>query len=295
MRERIPLAVTLFVVGLGLLFMIRGMITPEMYRVTDRSRPVNYVFVPDYDQFTRSAHHVEGSFWSTADSDLRVFVHYRLLGGEFVGAELQRIAGSDKFSFPLPSLEMGRRFFYFLRVEDSLGNVVDIKPGRGFMDRLFRGSKDKLFYVTYEGRPSRTILILHIAFVLGALILMIHGFHFSLQHVFTGQGLAAAYWTLFSAWLLFAVSVLPLGIVVARGAFGVGWSGFPLGTDITDNKSLGIVIYWLVVLARGWRPDRGEYACRTGKMAGTTFVGLSLLGIVLTVIASAIPHSVFIQ
>jgi hypothetical protein len=124
---------------------------------------------------------------------------------------------------------------------------------------------------------------------------MLHGFHFSLVHIFNGRGLAAAYWTMLAAWFLFTVSVLPLGFSVARSTFGVGWSGFPVGSDITDNKSLAVVIYWGVVLWRAWRPLRGEFASRTGKMSGTTFAGLSLLGIVLTVLAYAIPHSIFVQ
>ena len=65
--------------------------------------------------------------------------------------------------------------------------------------------------------------------------------------------------------------------------------------DITDNKSLGVVLYWFVLLLRGWRPQRGEYSVRTGKISGTIFVWLSLLGILLTILAYSIPHSVFIQ
>ncbi len=295
MRERMPIIVTLGLIGIGLLVMINGMMSPDMYRVTGPSSPINYVFVPDDDEFTRSKHHIEGMFWSSGDDSVRVSVVYRKPGSDFVEAELQQIPGSDKFSFPLPSLSKGERFFYFLRIADSGGNTAEVKPRRSFMDNLFAAGKDKLFYVTYEGRPSRPLLVLHVALIVGAMLFMVHGFFYSLDHIVNGKGLPQAYWTLLCAWFLFTFSVLPLGYTVAKSAFGVGWSGFPVGTDITDNKSLIVVVYWAAVLLRGWRPQRGDYASRTGHMSGTTFAGLSLLGILLTVLAFLIPHSVFVQ
>lgn len=295
MRERVPMIVTLGLTGIVLYFMVHGMMTPHMYRLTNPSAAVNYVFVPDDDEFTRSTHHVEGTFWSPARDSLEVSVLYKKHGTVFEEAALQRIQGSDKFSFPLPSLAKGERFFYYLRVRDSRGNEVEIKPGRNLMDRLFAAGREKLFHVTYEGRPPKPLLVFHVAFIVGAMLLMLHGFHFSLVHIFNGRGLSAAYWTLLVAWFLFTVSVLPLGFSVAKSTFGVGWSGFPVGSDITDNKSLAVVVYWGVVLWRAWRPQRGEFASRAGKMAGITFAGLSLLGIVLTVLAYSIPHSIFVQ
>ena len=295
MRERTPLIVTLALAAIAVYSMVYGMMTPDMHRLTRPSAAINYVFVPDDDEFTRSKHHVEGTFWSSSGDSLEVSVLYKKRGSAFEEARLERISGSDKYSFPMPSLARGERFFYYLRVRDSRGNEAEIKPKRNLMDKLFAAGREKLFYVTYEGRPPKPLLIFHVAFIVGAMLLMLHGFHFALVHVFNGRGLAAAYWTLLAAWLLFTISVLPLGFSVAKSAFGVGWSGFPVGSDITDNKSLAVVLYWAVVLMRGWRPQRGEFATKTGKMSGVTFAGLSLLGIVLTVLAYAIPHSIFVQ
>jgi len=295
MRDRTPLIVTLAVVAIAVYGMVHGMMTPSMYRLTDRSQPINYVFVPDDDEFARSKHYVEGTFWSTTGDSLDVSVMYKKRGSVFEEARLQQIRGGEKYSYPLPSLARGDRFFYYLRVSDSGGREVEIKPKRNIMDKLFAAGREKLFYVTYEGRPPKALLVFHVAFIIGAMLLMLHGFHFSLVHILNGRGLAAAYWTMLAAWFLFTVSVLPLGISVAKATFGVGWSGFPVGSDITDNKSLAVVVYWGIVLWRAWRPIRGEFASRTGKMSGTTFAGLSLLGIVLTVLAYAIPHSIFVQ
>jgi hypothetical protein len=295
MRERIPTIATIALLAVGLFLMLNGMMSPEMYRAVGPSKPINYVFVPDYDEPTGQKHCVEGSFWSTRGDSVKANVFYRRRGTSYVQGKLQQIVGSNKFSFPMPSLGKGERFFYFLRVEDSQGNTVDIKPRPNFMDRVFAGGREKLFYVTYEGRAFRPVLLLHIGLIVGAMLLMIHGLRFSLSYIFSGRGLSAAYWCFFVGWVLFTVTVLPLGIYIAKSTFGVGWTGFPLGTDITDNKSLAVVLYWLVFLLIGWKPQRGEYAPRTGRISGITFVGLGLMGVFLTIVAHAIPHSVFVQ
>jgi len=295
MRERIPIAATVALVAVGLFLMLNGMMSPEMCRLVGPSKPINYVFVPDYDEPTGQKHFVEGSFWNTRGDSLKVTALYRRPGKGYAEGRLQQIVGSNKFSFPMPSLEKGERFFYFLRVEDSKGNNFDIKPKPNFMDRILAHGREKLFYVTYEGRPWRPLLLLHIGLIIGAMLLMIHGLRFSLSYVFSGRGLSAAYWSFFVGWVLFTVTVLPLGISIAKMTFGVGWTGFPLGMDITDNKSLAIVVYWLIFLLLGWKPQRGDYSPRTGRISGTAFVGLSLIGIFLTIWAHAIPHSVFVQ
>ncbi|MBN1504668.1 MAG: hypothetical protein JW952_06395 [Candidatus Eisenbacteria bacterium] len=295
MRDRTPLTVTLSLAGIALYFMVYSMMTPDMYRLTDPSVPINYAFVPDDDEFSRSKHYVEGTFWSPAGDSVEVSILYKKRGTSFEEARLQQLGGGDKFAFALPSLAIGERFFYYLRVSDAAGNEVEIKPRRNVMDRLVAGGREKLFHVTYEGRPARSLLVLHVALIMGAMLLMVHGFHFSLVHILSGRGLAAAYWTLLAAWFTFTISVLPLGYAISKSTFGVGWTGFPVGTDVTDNKSLVVVLYWAVVLLRGWRPLRGEFTFRTGRMSGTTFAGLSLLGIVLTIVAYSIPHSIFVQ
>jgi len=295
MRDRVPLIVTVAIVSIGLLLMFNKMMSPEMYRSLGPSKPINYVFVPDYDEPTGQKHFVEGSFWSGRRDSVRVTVFFRRPGESYMEGRLQHIVGSNKFSFPLPSLGIGQRFFYFLKADDSLGNKVEIKPKRNFMEGILAHGREKLFYVTYEGRPPRLLLLLHIGMIVGAMLLMLHGFRFSLSYILSGRGLSSAYWSFLVGWALFTVTVLPLGISIAKSTFGVGWSGFPLGTDITDDKSLVLVVYWLILLAIGWRPYRGEFSARTGRISGTTFVGLSLIGILLTVWAYAIPHSVFVQ
>jgi hypothetical protein len=54
-------------------------------------------------------------------------------------------------------------------------------------------------------------------------------------------------WQKFIPWTLgvTAVGGLIMGPLVQKYAFGAYWTGFPLGGDLTDSKTLFAVLFWL--------------------------------------------------
>ncbi len=68
-----------------------------------------------------------------------------------------------------------------------------------------------------------------------------------------------------------------LGPLMQKFAFGVAWAGFPLGTDLTDNKTLIAFLAWIVAWAAG----------RKGRPARPFVVAASLI----TLVVYLIPHS----
>ncbi len=70
-----------------------------------------------------------------------------------------------------------------------------------------------------------------------------------------------------------------LGPLVQKYAFGVLWSGFPFGTDLTDNKTLFSLVFWIAAAV----------ASRKGKPAR----GWVLAASFVTLIIYLIPHSLF--
>ncbi len=54
-------------------------------------------------------------------------------------------------------------------------------------------------------------------------------------------------WPRLTAWTLGVTVVggLILGPIVQKFAFGAYWTGFPLGGDLTDSKTLFVVLFWL--------------------------------------------------
>jgi hypothetical protein len=99
----------------------------------------------------------------------------------------------------------------------------------------------------------------------------------------TAAGLAAidkkrdprrlAIWTL----ALLFLGGFVLGPLVQKFAFGVAWSGFPLGLDLTDNKTLIAFLFWIVAVAAG----------RKGRPARPFVIAASLV----TLLIFLIPHS----
>ena len=47
-----------------------------------------------------------------------------------------------------------------------------------------------------------------------------------------------------------------LGCFVQKAAFGQYWTGFPLGNDLTDNKTLLAFIVWLIAIIANWRSNK---------------------------------------
>jgi len=70
-----------------------------------------------------------------------------------------------------------------------------------------------------------------------------------------------------------------LGPLVQKFAFGVLWSGFPLGMDLTDTKTLISFLLWIVAVVAG----------RKGKPARAAV----LVASVVTLVIYLIPHSLF--
>jgi hypothetical protein len=72
----------------------------------------------------------------------------------------------------------------------------------------------------------------------------------------------------------------------------VAWSGIPFGTDITDNKTLITLVYWIVVMVL-FKGNPFRLAKGGNFLIGPRcFSWLVLAGCALTVTVFLIPHSI---
>ncbi|MFP4556984.1 MAG: hypothetical protein ACLFNU_08955 [Bacteroidales bacterium] len=76
--------------------------------------------------------------------------------------------------------------------------------------------------------------------------------------------------------LLILVGGLVFGPVVQKYAFNHYWTGFPFGSDLTDNKTLIMFVIWGVAVAANWKKD---------------YRWLAVLAAVVTLLVYCIPHS----
>lgn len=84
----------------------------------------------------------------------------------------------------------------------------------------------------------------------------------------------------YSVWTLVALIIggMILGPLVQYYAFGELWTGIPFGWDLTDNKTLIALLFWILAVYMNKRSDRPVY---------TAIAALVLL------LVYSIPHSLF--
>jgi hypothetical protein len=82
------------------------------------------------------------------------------------------------------------------------------------------------------------------------------------------------------AMILLGIGGLFLGPVVQKFAFGAYWTGWPFGTDLTDNKTLIAVLAWLPATVVALRDGRTRVAVIAGwvVMMGVFLIPHSLRG-----------------
>lgn len=116
-------------------------------------------------------------------------------------------------------------------------------------------------------------MILHIIFIFGAFML---SFRTGFEAVFKWDN--AFKLTIFTVIFLF-LGGLVFGPIIQKYSFDAFWTGWPFGTDLTDNKTLFALIFWLIALWRTWK-DR----------ANRKWIIIAAL---VMLIIFLIPHSMF--
>jgi hypothetical protein len=102
----------------------------------------------------------------------------------------------------------------------------------------------------FKGDVPPAMLIPHVIFMfLGMLISARAGLE-----ALAGRRRISLY-AILAAALIFLGGMI-FGPIVQKYAFGAYWTGFPLGYDLTDNKTLISMIMWVIALAAVWRGSR---------------------------------------
>ncbi len=93
--------------------------------------------------------------------------------------------------------------------------------------------------IRFKGRVPLGILLTHIIIIFLAMAFATRA---GLEALFGNNLKPYVLWTFY----LFLAGAFILGPLVQKYAFGVFWSGFPFGIDLTDNKALLALIFWIV-------------------------------------------------
>ena len=132
--------------------------------------------------------------------------------------------------------------------------------------------KESPVVIRFKGDVPAFVLIPHILLMFIAMLFStLAGLMAVIKYPFYKK---YAVWTL----ILFFTGGMVLGPIVQYFAFGDFWTGIPFGWDLTDNKTLIALIFWILAVVMNRKKDRPFY--------------IALAAIILLLVFS-IPHSLF--
>ncbi len=178
--------------------------------------------------------------WAHPDTSLEATLLYRRINSSDPWMDI--VMGQDESGFyaTIPHQPPAGKVEYQIRVTADSSSIF--LPG------------EKPIVTRFKGKVPAAFLIPHILFMFMAML------------VSTATGLEAlrspdhlrsyALWTL----ILMFIGGMVMGPIIQKYAFGDFWTGFPVGTDLTDNKTLIAFLAWCLALialykrppARGW-------------------------------------------
>lgn len=194
---------------------------PVKGQETVKGKEINYKLLRTYTAFEKLP--VKITAPGEAVAAFLNFKRYKT-GDDWTEAEMQR--QDDTLTADIPGQPIAGKVEYSIRV------VVD---GENFL--LNKGNS---IVARFKGKVPLLFLIIHV-------ILMFFSILFALRTGMEALGKEGNYswlvnWTLGITF----IGGMILGPIVQKYAFGDLWTGFPFGFDLTDNKVLVAVIFWIL-------------------------------------------------
>ena len=181
--------------------------------------------------------------------------------------------------YPVHSFVMNKIFK--MTEEKGLYAEVPQQPEAGKIQYYFeltdsKGTKtffnDTPVVIRFKGGVPAPILVPHILFMFIAMLFSTFaGLMSIIRHPLYKK---YTLWTL----ILLIIGGMILGPLVQYYAFGDLWTGIPFGWDLTDNKTLIALLFWILAVIMNRKQDRPLYT--------------ALAAVVLLLVYS-IPHSLF--
>lgn len=196
---------------------------------------------------------------SVADSAISGYVRFRRFKSDDDWTKLPLQRKGNELVTHLPQQPPAGKLMYFVYLEKGRERVSL--------------SGDKPVVLRYRGSVPDSILMTHVLLVFLAMLFS----NRTALEALDAKGKSYRYmlWTIG----LFFIGGFILGPLMQKYAFGAYWTGIPIGTDLTDNKTLIAFLGWILA----W------FKNRKGKDGRGWIVFAALLMLTIYII----PHSIF--
>jgi hypothetical protein len=182
---------------------------------------------------------------------------------------------------PVPAYPKWAKISYYFVVWNNGAKSLMFLPSN---------APDVTFNTVARGKLPGWLLVAHLAAMFVALALFLISAIAGAASVKTGRFPVAGLKAATAGLVMLVIGGFALGCVCAYLTFGTPWTGFPVGKDITDNKTLLILVYWTVLVG----------ACKFGLFgrpnettgAGPRLAGIMIAGLVASTVLYLVKHSI---
>ncbi len=164
----------------------------------------------------------------------------------------------EGYSAVVPQQPAAGKLQYYVEISDSKDTKTYLKENPVVI--RFKGGVPAYILIPH-------ILCMFIAMLFSTLAGLMAAVKFPLYKKY-------ALWTL----ILFVAGGFILGPIVQNYAFGELWTGIPFGWDLTDNKTLIALVFWVLAVTMNLKKARPFY---------------TILAAVILLLVFSIPHSLF--
>ncbi len=146
------------------------------------------------------------------------------------------------------------------------------------------------FETKNRGEVPLLVLVGHLGFMFGTVFFVALAAVFGVGALFGTVTIRIPLFFMFLAGLFTLLGGYPFGFAMNWYAFGTIWEGVPFGTDLTDNKTQILLLYFLLVIFSGLGTiTKGRFG--RDVLAPRTLAALSMLSFFIMLGIYLIPHS----
>jgi len=226
---------------------------PKKGKVTINQQEIKYKLLRTWEGETEAAIKIE-----VADNSITGNYKFKRFKSHDEWTEKPLVREGNNLVGSLPNLPPAGKMMYEVTLSDG--------------QQQFK-LRDESVVLRYKGAVPMFVLIPHIIFIFMA---MMFSTRTGMEAIIKGKNLVSySLWTV----ILFAFAGMFLGPVVQKYAFDAYWTGWPFGTDLTDNKTLAAMVLWVVAYFQV-RKSPNKW-------------GWVLAASVLLFVVYLIPHSMF--
>jgi hypothetical protein len=204
---------------------------------------------------------------STSDANMEIIIPDVVVTGSVIWHRLKSndtletdplIREGDRLIATIPKQPAAGKVAYQIRLYDGAGVGYDLT--------------DEPVVIRFKDPVPLPVIIAHVLLIFMA---MLYSTRTGLEALFKGE---KVYNQTIVTVILFLIGGMILGPVVQKYAFGAFWTGWPIGHDLTDNKTAVAMILWLISLWRVRSKGKGR--------------GWVIAASIVTLVIFMIPHSV---